>query len=109
LHVLSERFEKPEGFDLVAHLEAEGVRPSQKNIELEFTQAVWPRARVGIPARIDEETHGTEVVRVSFRFDNLDYVAGWLLRFGADVHVLAPADLQNLVSERAGAIAALYR
>jgi len=108
LHVLSERFEKPEGFDLVAHLEAEGVRPSQKRIELEFTQAVWPRARVGIPARIDEETHGNEGVRVIFRFDNLDYVAGWLLRFGADVRVLAPADLQKLVWERARDIAALY-
>lgn len=109
LHVLSERFEKPDGFDLVTHLEEQGVRPSRERIEVEFAEAVWPRARVGIPARIDEETRGDGRVRVAFRFDNLDYVAGWLLRFGADVRVEAPAELQALVKKRAADIARLYR
>jgi len=109
LYVLSERFEKPEGFDLVAHLEERGVRPSTERIELEFSEAVYRRARMGIPARIDEEREDDGRVRVVFRFDNLDYVAGWLLRFGADVRVVAPKPLRTLVRDRAREIAAQYR
>jgi predicted DNA-binding transcriptional regulator YafY len=108
LHVLTERFEKPQGFDLVAHLEEQGVRPSKARIELEFSEAVWPRARVGIPARIDEETRDEGMVRVAFRFDNLDYVAGWMLRFGADARVVSPAELREQVRLRAAEIADLY-
>lgn len=94
MHVLSEGFERPEGFDLVRHLEARGVRQATKQIVLRFSADVYRRAKQGIPARLDEETATEESVTVTFRFDNVDYVAAWLIRFGTEVQVIEPPDLR---------------
>lgn len=95
MHVLSEGFERPEGFDLVRHLEARGVRQATKQIVLRFTTEVYRRAKQGIPARLDKETATEDSVTVTFRFDNVDYVAAWLIRFGTEVQVIEPSDLRT--------------
>jgi predicted DNA-binding transcriptional regulator YafY len=94
MHVLSEGFVRPEGFDLVRHLEARGVRQASKEIVLRFRKEVYRRAKQGIPARLDSEEVGDGFTVVRFRFDNLDYVASWLLRFGVDANVLEPPELR---------------
>ena len=108
LHVLNERFERPPGFVLVDFLEERDVRPDTVRIRIVFAEQVLEHARRGLPARIDEEVQtqgGTEIV---FRFDNLDFVAGWLLRFGTDADVLEPPELRAQVAHRAAALVSRY-
>ncbi|MBN4056252.1 YafY family transcriptional regulator [Rhodothermus sp. AH-315-K08] len=106
MHVLSESFTRPDGFDLVRHLEARGVRQSTRAIQVWFSTDAYVRAKQGVPARLDQEKRGEEGVEVTFRFDNLDYVAAWLLRFGTDAKVLAPAELRKRLRKLAKAVAA---
>lgn len=108
MFVLSERFDRPEGFDLQTYLEQEGRRADPIAVRLSFSSAVFPRVRSGIPARIEEEERDGEMVRVRFTFENLDYLASWLLRFGADVTVLEPPDLRNRHMAAAAAVLGNY-
>lgn len=93
MFVLTERFDRPDGFDLQAYLEQEGRRSDPIAVRLSIASALFPRMRSGIPARIEEEKSMGDQVEVAFTFENLDYLAGWLLRFGADVRVMDPPEL----------------
>ena len=106
MHVLSEGFVRPEGFDLVRHLEARGVRQATQKIKIQFEEDVYRRAKQGIPARLDSEVKKDGRVEVGFRFDNLNYVATWLLRFGTEVSVVSPKGLRTRLRDLAKAVAA---
>lgn len=108
MFVLTERFERPEGFDLQSYLEQEGRQSDPISIRLSFSAAVFPRVRSGIPARIEEEAPKGDRVEIRFTFENLDYLAGWLLRFGADVQVLEPKELVDLHRKAAESVLANY-
>ncbi len=108
MFVLTERFERPDGFDLQTYLEGEGRSSDPHAIQLSFSAAVFPRVRSQIPARIDDERQRGDKVEVDFTFENLGYLAGWLLRFGADVSVIAPKALVERHREAAASIVAKY-
>jgi predicted DNA-binding transcriptional regulator YafY len=93
LYVLTEKFERPESFDLEEYLRGEGYRGENRTIELEFDGSSWERIRTSVPARLDSEEDAGDVVRVTFRFDNMEYLASWLLRYGDDVRVIGPEEL----------------
>ncbi len=93
MFVLTERFDRPEGFELQAYLEQEGHRSDPVDVELAFSAAIYPRVRAGIPARIESENSQGDQVTVRFPFENMEYLAGWLLRFGAEVRVTEPQSL----------------
>jgi len=101
LYVLTEKFERPEGFDLEEYLKGEGYRGENRTIVLEFEKSSWARVRTTVPARLDEEEIRDDVVRITFQFDNLDYLANWLLRYGDSVRVVEPDDLVDGHIERA--------
>jgi len=69
---------------------------------------VYPTARRGIPAPIEAEKETADGTRVTFYFENLSYVARWLLRFGTQAKVEHPESLQKLVRHEAREIRALY-
>ncbi|MFT4604096.1 MAG: putative DNA-binding transcriptional regulator YafY [Rhodothermales bacterium] len=104
MHVLSEGFQRPEGFDLVRHLEARGVRQATGEIVLRFSAEVYRRAKQGIPARLDAEVAEEGSTTVTFRFDNLEYVAAWLLRFGTEVEIMEPKGLKTALRKMAQAV-----
>ncbi len=95
MFVLTERFERPEGFDLQKYLEEDDQRSNPVEIILSFSAAAFKRARVSIPARIEEEKTEGERVVVTFKFENLDYLSQWILRFGPDVKVVEPKSLSE--------------
>jgi len=109
MFVLSERFERPEGFDLQQHLEARGMASSSVEVEIEFKKEIYRRARVAIPARIEAETESDDSVVVCFSFDNLDYLASWILRFGDAARVIRPSGLKKKHLAASQAVARLYR
>ena len=108
LHMLTERFEPPEGFDLNTHLQQQGEGQRAEEIRLWFDAQVYPTARRGIPAPIEAEEETDDGTQVTFYFENLSYVARWLLRFGTQAKVEHPESLQKLVRHEAREICTLY-
>jgi len=108
MHVLSEQFERPPGFDLTTHLEERGMAPANQRVVIRFAHRIFPWARRSIPAKIEEQRERPEGVDVTFYFENLDYVAGWLLRYGPEAEVLEPEALQQKLFDLAQALVARY-
>lgn len=108
LFVLSERFDRPEGFDLQTYLEQDGMRPSLETIRLSFSETAYARARSSVPAKIESEVHENSRVEITFNFDNQHYLTSWLMRFGAEVKVEAPKSLAKAHQEAAAQISQLY-
>lgn len=108
MFVLSERFTPPEGFDLEEHLKERGESPENVRIVIRFSPQVYRWARKSIPAEIEEERQRKGAIDVTFYFENLDYVARWLLRFGAEAQVLEPENLRDRVREQALELARLH-
>ena len=108
MHVLMERFERPEGFDLGEFVkESGGVE--KKRIVVRFSQTVYRNARRSVPAEIEEETARDGSMEIAFHFENLEYVAKWLIRFGSEAVVEEPAELRALLRDEAAATARLYQ
>ena len=108
MFVLTERFTPPEGFDLEEHLKERGTSPKNERIVLRFAAPVYRWARRSIPAEIEEERTRDSATDVTFYFENLDYVARWLLRYGQQVEVLEPDALRERVRAEALAVARQY-
>jgi len=108
MHVLMDRFDVPPGFDLAGHLEERGARTVHQRIRLWFSRRAFQRARPAIPAKIEEERGQDDGWEVTFYFENLNYVAGWLLRFGEDAAVVEPDALRQVVCDKIRAMAAQY-
>ncbi len=108
MRILMERFTPPDGFDLAQHLAERGESPQNVRIRIRFSSAAYRWARRGIPARIEEEVEADDAITVTFAFENLDYVAGWLVRYGDRAEALEPEALRHIVREKARALGALY-
>jgi predicted DNA-binding transcriptional regulator YafY len=107
MHVLMERFDRPEGFDLAEFVkESSGVE--KRRIAIRFRKGVYRNARRSVPAEIDEEIVRDDEIAVTFDFENLEYVAKWLIRFGSEAVVDEPEELRALLRDEAMATAQLY-
>lgn len=107
MHVLFETFTPPKGFDLGEFVKESGGSEPRK-IVIRFDADVYRWARRSIPAEIDDEEESVGCVRVTFYFENLEYVAQWLIRWGTGAFVEEPDRLQQLVAEEARSTAAQY-
>lgn len=108
MQVTMGHFEPPEDFDLETYLEERGTSPSNHRIRIRFDETAYRWARRSIPAEIEEERSVDGGREVTFYFENLDYVAHWLLRYGSQAHVLEPEALKAGVRELAEEMAAQY-
>ncbi len=109
MRVLSERFERPQGFDLAAHLEERGAAIHNQRITIRFSDEAYRWARRSIPARIEEENEKDGGHEVTFYFENLAFVAHLLLRYGADAEAVEPAALRDMMRHEAARMQALYQ
>jgi len=51
--------------------------------------------RANLPTKIiKEEVVSDEIIKVTFKFENLDYINEWLLQFGTNVEILSPKKLK---------------
>jgi predicted DNA-binding transcriptional regulator YafY len=108
LFVLTEKFDRPEGFQLQKYLEQNGMGTSLVEIKLEFSPAAFRLARTSIPAKIETEVEVDSGIQVTFRFDNQSYLTNWLMRFGSDVKVIAPDSMAAAHRDAASKIMARY-
>lgn len=116
LELLDGRFERPADFDLAEHWKVSSrryeaslfssqaqVRVSPRGLD---ALASWPTTEYA--ARTAGEPDGDGWRRVSLPIETLERAAADILRFGADVEVLEPLALRELVAQSALAIAEVY-
>lgn len=109
LYVLSETFPPHEDFDLEEHLKERAQSPRNERMVIRFAPQVFRWARRGIPATIEEErTLDDGRIEVTFYFENLKYVARWLLRYGTQAMVVEPESLRDAVGAEAVAVVKQY-
>lgn len=103
-------FETPDGFDLKKHLHERGQSGENVRMVVRFRERAWRWARTQLPADIDQELDvGDGWTEVTFEFENLEYVAKWLLRYGTDAVVLSPNELRDTIRDQAVAVATQYK
>lgn len=108
LRSLLENFDPPKGFDLKEHLHARGENPRNVRMIVRFDNRAWEWAKRTIPADIEAEKERKGSTDVTFYFENTEYVAKWLLRFGSDVIVLEPDVLKKAHKELAVGVVERY-
>lgn len=108
MRVLMDTFERPADFDLEAYLKEKGSNPRNERITLRFSPRAYRWAKRGIPAEVEEEIETEEGTQVTFYFENLDYIARWLLRYGTEVEVIEPEALREKLREQALQLARHY-
>ena len=102
-------FEPPEGFDLREHLRERGQNPENVRMTVRFQKSAWRWARTQVPADVEQELPVADGwTEVTFEFENLRYVAKWLLRYGTDAEVVEPAELRDEVIRQATDVAEMY-
>lgn len=102
-------FEPPAGFDLKEHLRERGTSPENVRMTVRFRNRAWRWAKRAVPADIEQELAvGDDHTEVTFEFENLAYVAKWLLRYGTDAEVVAPEALREAVARQAREVASIY-
>ena len=108
MRVMTDVFRRPDDFDLEAYLKEKGSSPRNERFTLRFTPRVYRWAKRSIPAEVEEEFETDDAVQVTFYFENVEYIARWLLRYGTDVDVVAPESLRESLEKRAERLAAHY-
>jgi predicted DNA-binding transcriptional regulator YafY len=73
-----------------------------------FRKSVYRNARRSVPAEIDDEIVRDDEIAVTFDFENLDYLAKWLIRFGSEAVVDEPEELRAIIRDEAMATMRLY-
>ena len=102
-------FETPPGFDLKEHLRERGTKPENVRMTVRFRNRAWRWARRQLPADVEQELPvGKGWTEVTFEFENVAYVAKWLLRYGTDAQVVGPKALCVEIANQARAVAASY-
>ncbi len=111
--ITTESYEVPRGFDFRKYMAdsfgiEKGGRPVEVAIRFASTQARWIRERKWHrSARIQEELDGSLVLRL--RVAETSELRRWILQFGSQVEVLAPASLRRAVVGELKAAASGYR
>jgi Predicted transcriptional regulator len=101
---LDELFERPAGFELTAFWEEWSRAFEQSRPTVDVTVRVSEDVRRFLPGEPRIEADG----RVVVAFDDLAEAHRELLRFGADLEVLEPAELRDRVGRTSREVAALY-
>ena len=111
--ITTESYEVPRGFDFRKYMAdsfgiEKGGRPVEAAIRFASTQALWIRERKWHrSARIQEELDGSLVLRL--RITETSELRRWILQFGSQAEVLAPASLRRAVVGELKAAATAYR
>ena len=108
MRVLMDVFVRPSDFDLEEYLKEKGSNPRNQRITLRFSPRAYRWAKRSIPAEVEEEVEVGGGVQVTFYFENLGYIARWLLRYGTEANVVEPDALRMELRNRALELARHY-
>jgi predicted DNA-binding transcriptional regulator YafY len=118
--LLDERFERPSGFDLAAYwseyLTEFTTRRHQQHATVRLSPRGWQRLNHLMEPAVVKAVAASAVaagddgwVEATVPVESISHAHDELLRLGAEVEVLAPAELRELVARTARAMARNYR
>lgn len=108
LIVLNESFTPPADFDLQSYLLHDRGATQMFDFEIAFRGEAIDRARRWLPAVLERETVVDGWTHFYFRFENVEYVAKSLIRFGNDARAISPPALLDGVATALRETLALY-
>jgi len=108
LEVLNERFAVRAGFSLREHLRELRSTGERIGARVWFSPDAIERARRESYAEIQSEEATRGGFEVKMETFSLDWLAHWLLSFGAEAEAVAPAKLRTKVSAAAAAVTERY-
>ncbi|MCC5908107.1 MAG: WYL domain-containing protein, partial [Balneolaceae bacterium] len=92
--ISSENYKADENLDIEGLIF--GSNATGKIIEVLVDKSADRAFRANLPTKIiKEEAISDKIIKVSFRFENLDYLNEWLLQFGDKVKVAGPDELKK--------------
>lgn len=95
IRILEENFEPK--FKIDAETLIFGSNKSGEKVEVLVDVSADRAFRANLPTKIfKEERINTEIIKVGFRFENLEYLNEWLLQFGDKIEVLYPERLKEM-------------
>jgi predicted DNA-binding transcriptional regulator YafY len=120
LHVLDERFDRPDGFDLAdywqSYLKSFDVRRHQGEATLRLSPGIldqlphlWGPAMVEAAHRTAEPPDPDGWTRVTVPIESVEQALPELLKLGADAEILAPAELREHLTRTLDALTGIYR
>lgn len=109
LAVRTATFQPHEGFSVREYISSWRDKAQGVEVKVRFAPRAVERARRSWFAASMEEQRTKNGVVMSFPVGELVWVADWLLSFGTDAEVIAPAALRSLLAERAAALTAHHR
>ncbi|MFC5830698.1 helix-turn-helix transcriptional regulator [Nonomuraea insulae] len=119
LHVLEERFERPDRFDLAHHwqtyLDSFDMRRHQDTATLRLSPNAFENLPNLMGRAVVRAAHDTATAadsdgwtQVTIPIESIDQAVSEFLRLGADVEVLAPADLRERLTQTLAALMRIY-
>ncbi len=105
LAVRHSTFQPHEKFSVREYINSWCDKISGMNVEVKFSPRAAERARRSWFAGLVTEKRTKSGVVMSFPVGSLEWITGWLLSFGTEVEVLAPANLRTLLVEHASRLA----
>ena len=108
LIVLNESFTPPADFDLQRFLLRDRGATEMFDFEIAFAGEAVERARRWLPAVLESESTTDGWTHFRFRFENVEYVAKSLIRFGTEARAIAPPTLLDGVAKELVDTLALY-
>jgi predicted DNA-binding transcriptional regulator YafY len=120
LHVLDERFERPEGFDLAECwqncLRLFDARRHQGEATLRLSPSVfcrlpqlWESAMADAAQRTATSPDADGWIRVAIPIESVEQALPELLKLGADAEILAPAGLRERMTRTLDTLTRVYR
>ncbi len=119
LETLEEQFERPTDFDLADSWQTYARRFEESSYRSEATVRLGPRARIMLPylaapavnravAALGAPSDPAAWLTVTIPIESHDHAIGDLLKLGADVEVLTPAELRERMAQTVRTLAGLY-
>jgi predicted DNA-binding transcriptional regulator YafY len=105
LSVRSETFQPHTGFSVREYVNSWCDKAQGVEVKVKFALRAAERARRSWFAGLISEKRTKDGVIMSFPVGALEWITGWLLSFGTEVQVIAPADLRALLAEHASKLA----
>ncbi len=96
--ILDQKFDKIDNMDVEALIFKSNE--SGQLVEVLVDKSAERAFRANLPTKIFKENDlNSKKIKVSFRFDNLNYINEWLLQFGNKVKIESPDNLKNIREE----------
>ncbi|PTY01080.1 YafY family protein [Opitutus sp. ER46] len=105
LELLPETFAARPDFSLTRHLREQDKRDESESARVWFSDRAIKRARNESQATLIEERRRDDGAEYTMFTFSLEWLARWLLGFGADAEAIAPMELREQVRRQAEAIA----